>query len=163
MTSAGFFSGRVPAIICSFSRSHRENEPKEGRYPQGPLQRGMQHEKSQRPPTFGLWPSSVATRQCRCEHRTALPAPSVLRSGIAGHAIIFLSATAQIRQSPSSQGGVGESVGKDGEPRQGHRLESHTKTLTEVGRPPKSVKPPNIGGGLAGVDVSLLLSLRQRK
>ncbi len=25
------------------------------------------------------------------------------------------------------------------------------------------VKPPNIGGGLEGVDVSLLLSLRQRK
>ena len=35
-----------------FSRSLRENEPKEGCYPQGPLQRGMQHEKSQKPTTF---------------------------------------------------------------------------------------------------------------
>lgn len=29
-------------MIYSFSRSLRENEPKEGRYLQGPLQRGMQ-------------------------------------------------------------------------------------------------------------------------
>ena len=29
-------------LIRSFSRSLRENEPKEGCYPQGPLQRGMQ-------------------------------------------------------------------------------------------------------------------------
>ena len=34
--------GRKNAGIHSFSRSLRENEPKEGRYPQGPLQRGMQ-------------------------------------------------------------------------------------------------------------------------
>ena len=37
---------------CAFSRSLRENEPKEGRYPQGPLHRGMQHEKLQIPTTF---------------------------------------------------------------------------------------------------------------
>ena len=36
-------SGDTPEPqLCSFSRSLRENEPKEGRYPQGPLQRGMQ-------------------------------------------------------------------------------------------------------------------------
>ena len=35
-------SGKNQRVICSFSRSLRENEPKEGRYPQGPLQRGMQ-------------------------------------------------------------------------------------------------------------------------
>ena len=37
---------RIPFLkrsnISSFSRSLRENEAKEGRYPQGPLHRGMQ-------------------------------------------------------------------------------------------------------------------------
>ena len=37
-----FFLKKNPNLIYSFSRSLRENESKEGRYPQGPLQRGMQ-------------------------------------------------------------------------------------------------------------------------
>ena len=58
--------------------------------------------------------------------------------------------------------GRGRGVKKHGEP-EGRKPESHTKTLTEGGLPPEAVKPPHIGGGLEGVDVSLLLSLRQRK
>ena len=43
----------------------------------------------------------------------------------------------------------------------GRKLESHTKTLMEGGFPRNQLRPPNIGGGSVGVDVSLLLSLRQ--
>ena len=39
-----FFLKKNQNLIYSFSRSLRENESKEGRYPQGPLQRGMQTE-----------------------------------------------------------------------------------------------------------------------
>ena len=60
---------REGQIIHSFSRSLRENEPKEGRYPQGPLQRGMQKEN--------------------CRNRQFS-----LGFGKPGHGLSFLSATA---------------------------------------------------------------------
>ena len=91
-------------ISRSFSRSLRENEPKEGRYPQGPLQRGMQHEKSQRPPTF-------------------------LRSGIAGHAMIFFIGYRTDTTVPFLAGrGWGE-CRKRWLTRKGKGSVSHTKTL----------------------------------
>ena len=64
--------------------------------------------------------------------------------------------------SPFPRGGASGDVKNHGEP-EGRKPESHTKTLTKGGLPPEAVKPPHIGGGLEEVDVSLLLSLRQRK
>ena len=46
---------------------------------------------------------------------------------------------------------------------QGRKLESHTKKLMKGGLPRNQLHPSHIGEGLVRVDVSLLLSLRQRK
>ena len=60
------------------------------------------------------------------------------------------------------RGGDSRDVGKHGSP-EGHRLASHTKTLKIGGFRDFQLHSSHIGEGLVRVDVSLLLSLRQRK
>ena len=64
--------------------------------------------------------------------------------------------------SPFTRGGDSRDVRTNGSP-EGHRLASHTKTLKIGGFRDFQLHPSHIGEGLVRVDVSLLLSLRQRK
>ncbi|MDO4195917.1 MAG: hypothetical protein Q4D33_07155 [Prevotellaceae bacterium] len=41
--------------VCSFSRSLRENEPKEGRYPQAPFKGGCKQEGAETALPCGFW------------------------------------------------------------------------------------------------------------
>ncbi len=78
MINYSFFEERnKEGYVHSFSRSLRENEPKEGRYPQGPLDRGMQTEDSCVPAVASEQSSSGRNRQ------------SSVGFGIAGHAMSF--------------------------------------------------------------------------
>jgi len=54
-------------------------------------------------------------------------------------------------------------INNHGSPRRGTGFVSHTKSLINRRFPRFSVKSPNIGGDLVGVDVFLLLFLRQKK
>ena len=160
MTSAGFFAGDcLPSSITPnplFIRRGFDLIPK----PLSPLQGRGLVDYGQRPPCVKVlvWLSSLCPYGIRHDF---LHSPQPL-PGRKGRCATMRQPCASV--SPFARGGDSGDEERPRLTRKGKGSVSLTKTLTEVGRPPKSVKPPNIGGGLAGVDVSFAsFSLRQRK
>ena len=156
MTSAGFFAGDcLPSSITPnplFIRRGFDLIPK----PLSPLQGRGLVDYGQRPPCVKVlvWLSSLCPYGIRHDFLHS-PQPLPERKGCRA-------ARAQRGQAPLRPG---DSVDEERPrlTRKGKGSVSLTKTLTEVGRPPKSVKPPNIGGGLVGVDAFFGSFLSRRK